>query len=442
MDNVKVKALLKGIVVVIDDEISRYGADISKLVRKIEENNIPVLSYNKIPTSEYAGALYNASIIILDWRFDSQNEAIFYASERPYGGEELRENSQKEVIQFIRNVYENLFVPIFIFTNENIEVVQDTLKENNFEITEKDRIFIEAKDNITDVDALYRRIGNWMDEKPSAYVLKEWDRAFCKSRNEMFLNMYSISHEWVRIMWDMIENDTGGENASCHREFRDFLTRSIVNRLSDIRFDTSCLQSNGIKVSDDAIMKILEAERYITYGEDYLQVDNSPHTGDLFQKEGKYYLNIRAECDLARKSKVDLYCLKGDEIDETNITLDDIHITDDNKLMIASQAYELANESADNIKSALVGYNKKRILHFGSIIEKANEVIIPCVAGKKVLRFNLDIVVKKFSEMKTYLQGRLLPPYITRVQQRCAHYIVRTGTLPIPPDLFVPEQAV
>ena len=48
----------------------------------------------------------------------------------------------------------------------------------------------------------------------------------------------------------------------------------------------------------------------------------------------------------------------------------------------------------------------------------------------------MDLVIRKFREIKDKRIGRVLPPYITRIQQKCSQYIVREGTMPIPREIF------
>ena len=54
-----------------------------------------------------------------------------------------------------------------------------------------------------------------------------------------------------------------------------------------------------------------------------------------------------------------------------------------------------------------------------------------------MLQFDLDISVKKFSDVKDKRIGRILPPYITRIQQKCAQNMVREGVMPVPEELFM-----
>lgn len=432
MKNEKVEELLKGIVVVIDDEVRDANANIYTIIENLKKKNIPVLSYDRIPEKGIIESLYNASFIILDWKFESPLDRSFDNSALPVEtGASLRKEAQEEVIDFIKRLLGAALIPIFIFTNEDIEEIHDTLKENGIRHEETDRIFIEDKRKLLKLDSLYQKIGTWMKDHPSAYVLKEWDKTFIHSKNEIFLKMYSLSPYWVGTIWDVIKEDALGENSNCHKEFEEFLTRSITNRMDDIEFDVSCLQKkNRAQGTDDEIRQIFEAERYIKYGDS--QDSISPHTGDLFLQKKKYYLNIRAECDLARQNDPELYCLEGETLSLREITSDIPVLQSGEKMNLDSDCYE----GIENINTAINRWAKKRLFYHGTIIEKTPEVIIPCIAGEKMIRFKLDLKIKQFSEIKELRIGRLLPPYITRVQQRCASHIVRTGVFPISSDLF------
>ncbi len=431
MKNEKVEELLKGIVVVIDDEVHDANANIHTIIENLKKKNTPVLSYDRIPEEDIIESLYNASFIILDWKFES-SDSSFAKNALPMGfGASLREEAQEEVIGFIKRLLGTVLVPIFIFTNENIEEIYNTLKENGIRHEETDRIFIEDKRNLLNLDSLYHQIGTWMENHPSAYVLKEWDKTFIRSKNEIFLKMYSLSPYWVGTIWDVIKEDASGENLNCHREFEEFLTRSITNRMDDIEFDTDCLQKkNQTQDTDHEIRQIFETERYIEYGDS--QDNIPPHTGDLFLQEKKYYLNIRAECSLARKDDPELYCLEGKQFPSKEITSDIPVLQPGERMNLGSKCYE----GIEKINAAIKKWAGKRQFHHGTIIEQAPEVIIPYIAGEKMIRFKLDLKIKQFSELKEHRIGRLLPPYITRVQQRCASYIVRTGVFPVSSDLF------
>ena len=73
----------------------------------------------------------------------------------------------------------------------------------------------------------------------------------------------------------------------------------------------------------------------------------------------------------------------------------------------------------------------------GAFLERNDKVIVGCVAGEQALQFDLDICIKSFIDEKDKRIGRILPPYITRIQQKCAQNMIREGVIPIPKELFI-----
>ncbi len=100
--------------------------------------------------------------------------------------------------------------------------------------------------------------------------------------------------------------------------------------------------------------------------------------------------------------KVELYCLKGRIFDENKIN----------------------NEGGSTIIE-------------GQFIEKINNSIVPFLDGGQIIEFLFrDIKPKKWKDLKEKRVGRLLPPYINRIQQRYALYMQRQG-LPRIPDAAI-----
>lgn len=88
-------------------------------------------------------------------------------------------------------------------------------------------------------------------------------------------------------------------------------------------------------------------------------------------------------------------------------------------------------------KCISVTYSLEPFFRKGALIGRNDKVIIGCVAGEQVLQFKLDISIKEFNLVKDKRIGRILPPYITRIQQKCSQNMIREGTMPIPKELFM-----
>lgn len=438
-----VEELFQGIAVIFDDELNDSKSTISRIKAHIQEKNIPVAVYTEMPQPEIIPSLSNASFVILDW--DYNNSFDVESSDRVSIGNELTIDEQGELIKFIKNLLHSVFIPVFIFTSKSVDSIQKELKDASlWDYDKENRIFIKQKNDINEADDLFKAIEDWIKTMPSVYVLKEWERSILKSKDAMFLELYGYSPSWVKIIWDMLEKDTI-EN---HREFGEFVTRNLSNRIESFLFDPDIIGAER-DISPEELGKVVQGERYLAY--DKKQLPQQAYTGDLFKDNNKYYLNIRAQCDLSRRDKNGnynpiLYCIEGKKINQKDIVKESIRITKDGKLMFGIKDYTVDLKQIEEIcadEEYLNTINKKFIKHQnsnsfrnGTFLERNDKVIVGCVADQNALEFNLDIKIKEFKDLNNKRIGKILPPYITRIQQKCAQNMIREGVMPVPDELF------
>jgi hypothetical protein len=427
--------LFKGIAVIIDNQIDDKESEISKIKDNIEQNNIPVLTFTKIPKLDIISSFSSVSFIILDWDYFNN---ISDTEERISIPDELKKSTEEELLRFITEIQQSIFVPIFIFTALDTTEIVATLNKHG--LLNK-RIFIKQKTEISSAKELFDSIEDWLKETPSIYVLKEWEQTIIKAKERLFLEMFKYSPYWANIIWKMIKNDSL-ENSF---EFGEFITRNLVNRIDKYSFDENLLQGDA-KVSPDELSHVVEGERYLQYTEQPVQA----YTGDLFLQEEDYYLNIRAQCDLSRKNmegKYDpvLYCIKGQKLKKSDITIEDIKINPEEELAFSENDHIKIEDLLKicHVPEELKKVNHRFIKHRNSIffrkgefLEKKLEIILTCIADSKIIQFQTDIEPINFTTLKAFRIGRVLPPYITRIQQKCAQNIIREGTMPIPVELF------
>lgn len=437
-----IEKLFNGIAVIIDDQINQKATSINTIRTLIEDKNIPVLPYDDIPDIKIIDAFKNISFIILDWEYISTPLQDELGEERILIPSALHEDKKYQLIAFIKKLYETVFVPIFIFTALDPEKIKEVLKENYlWNDNRPNRIFVQQKSDLDSAEKLFGAMQSWIDEMPSVYVMKEWERNITDTKNDLFLEMYGYSPNWVKIIWEMLKDDSIDNQG----EFGEFVTRNLINRLNGFNFCEEYLKTDK-EITKEELSAVIEGERYISYSEQPVQA----YTGDLFKKSGKYYLNIRAQCDLARPSQDGeynpiLYCIKGKRLKDQDIITEDIHLTTEKELVFnAKKRYSLDQlceickneETIEEFNSIFRKHRNSIFFNRGEILEKKPEVIIACVAGEKAIKFQLDIIPVNYNDLKTNREGRLLAPYITRVQQKCSQYIVREGVMPIPSVLF------
>jgi len=395
-----VRELFQGIAVIFDDEIDDDQSKIFKIKQLLEEQNIPVATSKEQPSKEMIPSLQNAAFIIVDWNFTDKK--LGSIEERILVPNTLRDESEKELIEFIKDFLQRSLVPIFIFTALKEDDIRSKLRNGG--CLEDSRVFIKNKEDVDTEEHLFNEMESWLRTMPSVYVLKEWERITLRSKNEMLLRLYQYSPIWAKIVWDMIKADS--EHGYQH-EFGEFLTRSLSNCVDTYSFDETVFDTKLEEVSTEEARKVLEGERFFSYGEH--TKPQQAYTGDLIKDGEHYYLNIRAQCELSRDENPLYYFIGGKKL-----------------------------------KSGDIGkehQNKKAIFRHGTFLERADQIIIPCIAGEVAIEFKLkDIVIKEFQENRNERVGRLLPPYITRIQQKWAHYVVRTGVLPVPENVVFPNQ--
>ena len=66
--------LFKGVAVIIDDEIDNEKANIQKIIRQIEQKNIPYLTYDELPSDDVVSSLNNLSFLLLDWQLVKKDD--------------------------------------------------------------------------------------------------------------------------------------------------------------------------------------------------------------------------------------------------------------------------------------------------------------------------------------------------------------------------------
>jgi len=224
------------------------------------------------------------------------------------------------------------------------------------------------------------------------------------------------------------------------------MTRTCVNSIDGYSFDESVLLVAADSGPSADLEEVIQGEHYASY--DVNKQPERAYTGDLFRQGEKYLLNIRAQCDLAREEHPALYCIEGERL---SAITKDIKMTTKGELVLSptdcfslDRLGEICRTDGRELKDInykLRSHRNGIFLHKGEILEKKLEIIVPCVDGEKAIKFGTELETHKFEELKSCRVGRVLPPYITRIQQKCAQTIVREGVMPIPDGLFSDSEA-
>lgn len=387
-----VSKLLSGIGVVIDDAYGDRKDPIFKIVKTIEDEfSIPCYKTDNIPSeSTCENLLSSASFILLDWKLWPGNAPV------------LEREGIEANVAFLKKARE-YFVPVFIFTNESppdlisaIEELAPSLYDE--ENIEKNFIFIEQKANL-EQNSVFEVVGNWISKNASVYTLKSWEREFYDAKRNLFRSMYERSPDWPRVFWKSYFSDGADPSSSITQLIND----SLLGRIRTGIFDGKILGHGRSKVPRDNIRSLISEACLIR--KDFLSEDEI-RTGDLFRLSGgRYLINIRPDCDCVPRSEgqtlndVELYCIRGRKMSEREVCR---------------------------------GY------HDGHFPERVWESIMFALDEGRSIRFDFKSLCKmKYVKLKTNRVGRLIHPYITRIQQRYAQYLHRQGLPTIPEEAIL-----
>lgn len=385
-----VKRLFSGVGIVIDDQINEkveLPSGIHKIIQTLEEEGFPLIKYDALPLNKNLPHLHSVSFILLDWKLVGD-------------GVSQTESMIKENVEFIKDLKNHSWLPVFIFSNEDKDSIARRLEEEGLT-----HVLVRTKQEVDTSEKFFGELKEWLKSTPSAYVLKEWERAKRNAKRIMLWDFYDAHKEWPRILSKSISDD----GASIDVELIQFLQKNLTSRISYPNISREIIHSVEFPQPPKAdLRRLIEHERFVKYTD--TDQPGYPLVGDIYRESEQFYcsvhtdcpelkceylLNVRPDCDIIRDKK-DIYFLKGTILDETKIESGEVVFKD------------------------------------GTFIEKINEVYVAFIEGK-IVKFSFrKLEIRKWKEMKTFRIGRLLPPYITRIQQKYSFYLQRQGLPALP----------
>lgn len=397
--------LLNGVAVIIDNGIGPPPSgeeNINKIIKKIQDRGIPTTEFKDLDSAEKCSKNFlTVNFIILDWKMVSAPEGT------PIGvqaGQELLEAAKLKNVEFIKKLKEYCFAPIFIFTNENqADIEADILAKLRqaglyFDQEGRDYIYVRNKTDILQDDKLFTEMDQWINKTPSIYVLKSWDKEFLKAKNEIFWDLYNKSNgSWPKVLWENCEEENEVPH-SCINEviFQLISSKVSLNGLEKEKV-TKLTKDPDLKEMKDIFRRIMFQDGELCTG-----TLEGVKPGDIFKENDAYYLNIRPECDTVEREagkSFDVYLIKGAKAAEAEVKR----------------------------------LNEKQYSPVAGLHMKVNEAFVWLIEGDGIVKFDFkEIEAKKFSDFKTKRLCRLLPPYISNIQQRFSSYLGRFGVPRLP----------
>lgn len=400
-----IKDLLAGIAVVIDDalsveiknqEASAEGPDrIGEIVGWFErEWDLAFVKSTTMPEKPvWSKVLDSASFVLLDWKLWATG-----------AGQTEKERCIAESIEFLRSARDRL-VPVFIFTNEDPEDVVHQLPEDVYDgrggrsflyVNRKLDLWSEGSFDTKGLEA-------WVRENASIYALKVWNRVVGSAKNELFAAMCERSMDWPRVFWKTYKEDRAEPSAS----LTNLISDSLQGRMRMDAFEEEYLGGEEANVSSEELRGLIGETSFRRA--DVLPGDEV-RSGDLFkaEKAGRYWLNLRPDCDCIPRGgsdvgEVEMHCVRGKRLRPREL---------------------------------------EGLFSNGHFEERVSQSVVFAVLqeGRSILFDFTQFRVWDYSELRNQRIGRLLHPYVTRVQQRYGLFVQRQALPRIPDSAVSPQK--
>lgn len=231
--------LFKGIGMVVDDEVNS-GKDkaIDGIVKYLEnDNHLPLVKYDVLPDDIELSCLSKLSFLLLDWELNTLKDD----DGNPISNDALKNQNIRDNVAFIKQVVNNVVIPIFIFSNENVDSIKNTLLQHEIiNDNEKEPIFILGKSDLFDNEnkcIMFDKVNEWLKKTPSIYVIQKWKTAYLDAINGMALDMRAASPFWPNLLWNCYTSD--GVNPS--EEISSLINQNALSRIQPVKFDKEVL---------------------------------------------------------------------------------------------------------------------------------------------------------------------------------------------------------
>ena len=399
-----IEELFAGIGVVIDDKV--FSSDeqedrIITIVKELEDvRKFPLVKYADLPDDGVLAKLTDVSFLLLDWEIEPKQEELGEEAPNVQLGAALKADNERRVIEIVQKTLQNSLVPVFIFSNQDIDSINRKLTDAGVNLT-KSQIFIKSKAELTDEGALFQKIGEWVDGVSGVYVAKAWDNAFNKAKNQFFAEMANNTSHWPKALFDAAKVDSTDPG----EEITQAISQNVVSRMHPIEIEQEQIGKDTAAPSKDEVLGIMKGQFFME------KASEASVVGDLYKKSGKYYMNIRPTCD----------CVEGrDNSDGMLYLLKCSRLTD-------SQVGKLYLEGDG---------------HFSETIRCA---IVGPLYENKFYRIDFSkIDVQEYNQWKDKKVGRILPPIINHITERYSLYVQRQALPRIPKEIIpdLPPQEV
>lgn len=294
-------SLLSGPVVFIDDEIDNQESEASDLLKSLRASGRPVLASTQLPSSEVREEWFEhwqtLSFVVVDWDLSP-------GSLGGIGSSTLSDYRRRELFDFLQQLMQVIYCPIFIISREDANDIRRQVGENE-QLRNKAghvdaRISVFPKHDL--MDNIVGHLTERVEGSPALSVLRTWEQEFDAARNRLFIDFNDMEPDWPVYVWRMAVADS----VDPAFELSSVISSNLLTRVNPVAFDQNTINYPGTTTSGAAARKVLQGRTF---------VDNSRLSermvfpGDIFRfaevEPDEVWMNISPVCQTVARANAE-----------------------------------------------------------------------------------------------------------------------------------------
>jgi hypothetical protein len=388
-------SLLSGPVVFIDDQLDDTTSSAYALLQEIRATGRPVAAGTVLPDDRDAWFehWHSLAFVVVDWDLTP-------GSMGSTGGATLSSFGRKKLYDFLIDLMSKIYCPVFIVSGEDTEDIKRQLLENS-DLTLADgeldaRIAVFPKETV--MTRLVEHLTEWVSGSPALSALRAWEGEHDAAKSRLFIDLNATEPDWPLYVWGAADED----EVDPAYELASVISTNLLNRFNPVVFDAQGLV--GASGANSGVARRRVSEGRTSLSADRLS-DRMVLPGDIFvfpdDPKGEVWINVSPACHTVGRLRGHL---KDGAEDREPV-----------RLHLLRGLVQKWPKSAGDLKNM----DSK---------DRSNSIIIHTVLNGNPYKFLFNEArIEEWSEIRELRVVRLLPPFITRVQQMHAAYIQSEG---------------
>lgn len=387
--------LLTGAVAFIDDEIEDSSSVAFQLLQEIRATGRPVAAAPDVPDDPepWFDHWERLAYIVIDWDLSPGSMGMT-------GGATLSDFQRQRLYDFIALLMGRIYCPVFIVSAEDTESIEKQISQNSALLRADgaldERIKVFPKQVV--LNHLDTYVSEWVGKSPALSALTAWDKEQSRAVNRLFVDLNEGAPDWPVYIWQAASADEVDQAY----ELTTAINTNLINRFQPIEFDPEVMSKDPQDGSGAARRRVSQGRTAIPSS---ALSDRMVLPGDIFKfddaRGGEVWINVSPACHTVGR------VIKRNPDGSEEHEAVRLHLLRGVKQAWPKNAGDLRNMDSK---------------------DRSNSLVLHTVLDGEPYKFTFaDARIESWSDVKALRVARLLPPFITRLQQLHAAYIQSEG---------------